>query len=371
MNSLEILNIGSCYSLINISPNLFKLENLKELNLSRNPLLFENNDFIACSVYSNNHSSTENESGDLTKFVAYRSLEKLISHDNNLSTFPDFFCNFINLEEIDMSRNLFKEIPHELQFFANLKILDISYNHIKNLIITQGMFVNLLKLQIDYNRITELSISDTTLQSLETLDLSFNRFSKLDRNIFQLKRLKNVSLLGVICNEIEKFHCIKDDPMSLTLTLKDISVLPNIFWYNGIYKLIVECKEQIDREINISEYVPTNSKIKYLDLSKCFLTSIPHGISKLINLETFKAEFNEIIILENVFTGITSLKVLDLSFNQISTIDENIFDIITLEKIDLYSNHIELLPSNINNTRNRNLQIDLFENPLRSGIDVD
>ncbi|EPR79232.1 Leucine rich repeat protein, partial [Spraguea lophii 42_110] len=103
----------------------------------------------------------------------------------------------------------------------------------------------------------------------------------------------------------------------------------------------------------------------------CFLTSIPYDISKLINLETFKAQCNELIILENVFTGLTSLKVLNLSINQITTIERSIFDIITLEKLIIYANSLELLPSNINNMRNRNLQIELFDNPLRLRLDED
>ncbi|EPR77704.1 Leucine rich repeat protein, partial [Spraguea lophii 42_110] len=370
MNSLEILSIGYCSHLISINSNLFKLKNLNELDLSRNPLLFKNNNFIAYSIYSDDKASTKNENNDPTKFVSYKSLKKLHISSNGLSTFPRIFYNFINLEELVVSRNLFKNIPRKLIFFINLKILDISFNHIKKLTIKQNMLSNLLKLYLNHNKITKLLIPDNTLKSLETLVLSCNRFSKLDKNIFRLKQLKSLSVFGIVFTEITKFPRERDDPISLKLTLKDISVLPNIFSYNCINELTVKCKDQIDKEINIFEHVPINSKIKYLDLSKCFLTSIPHSISKLINLETFEAEFNQIITLENVFIGMT-LKFLNLSFNQIISIDRSIFDIYTLERLDLSFNNIELIPSNINNTRNRNLQIDLHENPLRSGIDVD
>ncbi|EPR78234.1 Leucine rich repeat protein, partial [Spraguea lophii 42_110] len=90
----------------------------------------------------------------------------------------------------------------------------------------------------------------------------------------------------------------------------------------------------------------------------------------LINLEIFSASGNEIIILENISTGMTSLKSLDLSFNKIINIDESIFDITTLEELDLCGNLIELLPFNINNTRNWDLQIDLRTNPLLWGINI-
>ncbi|EPR77716.1 Leucine rich repeat protein, partial [Spraguea lophii 42_110] len=236
MNSLEILNIGGCYNLTSISSNLFKLENLKELDLSRNSLLFEKDDFISYSVYSDNHSSTEDKSGDLTSFVSYKSLKKLIIRGNVLSVFPRFFCNFINLEEIDISINLFEEIPYAIYSFTNLEVLNISYNRIKKITIENGMFNNLLRLYLQRNRITELSTSANALRNLETLDLSNNNFSKLDKNIFQLKPLNNVLVFGNIFTEIEKFPCERGDLMSLVLTLKDISVLPNIFCYNGIHE---------------------------------------------------------------------------------------------------------------------------------------
>ncbi|EPR79026.1 Leucine rich repeat protein, partial [Spraguea lophii 42_110] len=136
-------------------------------------------------------------------------------------------------------------------------------------------------------------------------------------------------------------------------------------------KLTVCCINRFDDEVDIFEHVQPDSKLKKLDLSNCFLTNIPPNISKLIKLETFNAGGNEIIILENVFTGMTSLKSLSLSFNQITNIDGSIFDMVTLEKLNLIFNRIELLPFNINNMSNRNLEINLCRNPLRLEIDTD
>ncbi|EPR77969.1 Leucine rich repeat protein, partial [Spraguea lophii 42_110] len=267
--------------------------------------------------------------------------------------------------------NSFEEIPFELYSFANLKILNIFSNRIEKVIIEDGMFNNLLELYLGYNKISEISISDNALQSLATFDLSCNNFQNLNKNILKtIKKLKKCIIIDNIFTEIERYIYEGDYLINLTLILKDISVLPNIFEFNCIHELIVECKGQSNNEIDIFEYVPINSKIKHLNLSHCFLISISSGISKLINLETFNAINNKIIILDNVFTDMNSLKLLDLSFNQIANIDRNIFDIVTLEELKLAFNYIELLPSNINNMSNRNLQIDLCRNPLYLGIDV-
>ncbi|EPR78233.1 Leucine rich repeat protein, partial [Spraguea lophii 42_110] len=233
MDSLETLHIQDYDCLININSNLFRLQNLRELNLAFDYLLFENDDFFAYSVYSDNQIYTENESNDPTNFVSYTFLKKLIISNNSLDMFPKNFTNFFNLEELDISNNFFEEIPYEIHSFTNLEILNISFNNIANIIIKNGMFTKLLKLYLQCNRITELSISDNTLQSLKTLDLSCNNLPKLDKNIFQLKRLKKLIVVGVIFTEIEKFPYIKHDPISLILTIKNINVLSNIFCYNG------------------------------------------------------------------------------------------------------------------------------------------
>ncbi|EPR79234.1 Leucine rich repeat protein [Spraguea lophii 42_110] len=199
MNNLEILNIGFCSRLISINSNLFRLTKLKELNLSNNPLLFRNDDFISCLVYSEYKTSGENEDNDDTNFVSYNSLKKLFICGNGLSTFPRIFSNSINLEQLDISNNSFEEIPYEIHSFINLEILNISNNCIKKMIIVDGMFKNLIELYLRCNKIPELSISDIVLQSLETLDLSFNRLSKIDRNILKsVKRFKKCIFSGNI-----------------------------------------------------------------------------------------------------------------------------------------------------------------------------
>ncbi|EPR78409.1 Leucine rich repeat protein, partial [Spraguea lophii 42_110] len=59
------------------------------------------------------------------------------------------------------------------------------------------------------------------------------------------------------------------------------------------------------------------------------------------------------------------------SHNQIVNIDKDIFDIPTLRNLMLYKNDIELLPAGINNISNRNVSIDLFQNPLLRQINTD
>ncbi|EPR77911.1 hypothetical protein SLOPH_588 [Spraguea lophii 42_110] len=87
MINLEVLSIENCYNLTNIS-----------LNLSHNYLLFKNNNFIACPIYSNDKTSTEKENNDSTNLVFSESLKILWINNNSLSSFPINFLGFINLE---------------------------------------------------------------------------------------------------------------------------------------------------------------------------------------------------------------------------------------------------------------------------------
>ncbi|EPR78190.1 Leucine rich repeat protein, partial [Spraguea lophii 42_110] len=376
MTDLETLSISRSYNLKNINVNLCKLKNLKQLDLSFNRLLFSNENFIDYSMHPDSHLNTNNSYYDgncsvYENIETFPCLKNLQIHNNTLSLFPSYFQNIPNLEKLDISTNDFEEIPHEIYSFLNLKKLEIDHNRIKIIIIDDNIFTNMLELCIQNNEIQQFSISDNALQNLISLNLSTNKIYKLDSNILKLKQLEHLIMSNNILTEIGKYHYTKDNPIYLSLNLKNISVLANIFYYNGIEKLIITCLEQFDGDIHIFENVPTNSKIEYLDLSYCFLTEIPYGISKLINLKIFIANHNQIVELKNVFGSNSSLKLLELIHNQLNNVDESIFDMPALQELILYGNRIELLPARINNISNRRILIDLCRNPLLRQVDTD
>ncbi|EPR78394.1 Leucine rich repeat protein, partial [Spraguea lophii 42_110] len=375
MTGLEILNINHSYDLEKINVNLCKLKNLKALDLSFNRSLFANGNFIDYSIHSDCHLDTNNSYCDENSSVykhdeTFFRLKNLRICNNSLSLFPSYFQNFVNLEELDISANDFEKIPHEIYSFSKLKKLEINHNRIKIIIIDNNIFNNMEELYIRNNEIQQCSISDNALQNLTSFDLSANKIYKLDNNILKLKRLKYLIIFNNILTEIERCHYTSDGPIYLNLDLKNISVLPNIFYYNNIEKLIIRCSERFDDNINIFENVSSDSKIKELDLSDCYLTNIPNTIFKLTNLIVFMANNNQIVELKNVFGINSSLELLELSHNQIVNIDKNIFDIPTLRNIMLYQNNIELLPVRINNVSNRNILINLSRNPLLQQINT-
>ncbi|EPR78406.1 Leucine rich repeat protein, partial [Spraguea lophii 42_110] len=306
MTGLETLNINHSYNLKNIYVDLCKLENLKELDLSFNILLFANENFIDCSMYSDSHLNTNSgycdENSSMDKHgETFSCLKNLLIHNNSLSLFPSYFQNFVNLEELDISENDFEKIPDEIYSFSKLKKLEINHNRIKIINIGNNIFNNMLKLCIRNNEILQCSISDNALQSLVSLDLSVNRIYKLDNNILKLKQLKYLIIFNNVLTEIEKYHHTRSGPSYLNLELKNISVLANIFYYNNIEKLIIRCSERFDGSIDIFENASANSKIKYLNLSNCYLANIPNTIFKLTNLTVFIANNNRIVELKNVF----------------------------------------------------------------------
>ena len=361
---LNTLYIGGYGNLKRVNINLFKLKTLRELNLSESKLLFSTNNLVE-------YPTTTFEKNDNNLLIEdYKYLKSPIISHNDLDRIPSFFTNFINLEELDISQNTFNKIPEEIHLFSSLKILNISKNYITEFIIGNDLFSNLLILDLSYNEITKISISTSSLQKSETLNLNSNEISILTKDVFQLNQLKKLSLnSNTPLTEIEKYSYTSDNPIILELTISDISVLPNIFYYNTISELIVRANRQFNDNIDIFEHVPIDSQIRSLDLSKCYLTYIPNNISRLTNLEVFIAQNNIIIEITNVFRSTLPLKLLDLSVNGITTIDEGIFDIITLEELILVNNHIEFLPPRINTVKNTNLKIDLSKNPIRPETD--
>ncbi|EPR77738.1 Leucine rich repeat protein, partial [Spraguea lophii 42_110] len=166
LKGLKTLCIGGCTNLKSVNNNLFKLKNLKELNLSENILLFSTKNSVE-------YTTTTFEKNDNNLLIEdYKYLKTLIISHSDLDRIPSFFTNFINLEELDISQNTFNKVPEEIHLFSSLKILNISKNYITEIIIGNDLFSNLLILDLSYNEITKVSISISSLQRLETLNLN-------------------------------------------------------------------------------------------------------------------------------------------------------------------------------------------------------
>jgi len=209
---------------------IFKLPNLKELNLSVNNLtalnhLEELQNLEILNIGMNNFKTFPIE---ITK------LKKLKTLDiwwNDIRTFPEeFYENNVNLEELDLTSMFkfdFKSNLSKIHRFKNLKQLNLGNNQIKNLNIefenlsnletfgyirqdkidTKSLILKLSKckklttIHLSVNHIKELPSEISLLNNLEELNLYENELTNLPSNLLRMKRLKSITLDG---NKIDK-----------------------------------------------------------------------------------------------------------------------------------------------------------------------
>lgn len=201
-----------------------KLNNLQELNLSKNNLSnlngIENLNYLqVLSIGMNNFKTFPSE------IIKLKNLKSLSVWWNSIKTFPDeFFSENIKIEELDMTSMFefdFKSNLNKIHSFKNLTKLNLGNNQIPYLTVQFDKLENLevfgyirqnsidlkelcLKLanckklktvHFSANNIKELPNEILLLESLEELNLFENKIQSLPTDIVKMKNLKEISLI--------------------------------------------------------------------------------------------------------------------------------------------------------------------------------
>ena len=107
-----------------------------------------------------------------------------------------------------------------------------------------------------------------------------------------------------------------------------------------IYGLTFAKEKRTELPTELSKFV----NLRYLNLNKNKIQSLPEYFDTLKRLEVFEAEKNDFIYFPFVLTRLTQLQIINLHQNDISTIPEGIQYCLLLEKLDLSDNAIGSIP---------------------------
>lgn len=229
-------------------------------------------------------------------------IEELSLYFNDISYFPDFPKEFIELK--------------------NLKKLYLSKNYISN-IKNICKLKNLKDLYLDWNYIQEIPKSITILKHLETLKLSDNRLNCISKEILKIKSL---TFLDISSNEIQNIPnniYFLENVKTLKLSNNHIKNIPN-----QLYKL---------------------KNLQELDLKKNNISKISNKIGKLKKLEYVDFSRNNISKLPINFYDLINLKYMNFSQNHIRYIHKDIQKLINIETINLSLNCLKEIPNRFPN----------------------
>jgi Leucine-rich repeat (LRR) protein len=127
-------------------------------------------------------------------FSRFVNLEELVISDNNFNVFPAVVLQCKKLKKLDAAANKFTEIPASLSALQNLEELSFAYNDLKALPKEICLFKNLINFNASNNTITALPECFSSLTKLSILDFSYNNLSVLPDEIIKLPALQTLDL---------------------------------------------------------------------------------------------------------------------------------------------------------------------------------
>ncbi|KAL1493141.1 hypothetical protein ABEB36_011259 [Hypothenemus hampei] len=298
VQSLEVLRLVNCSMDFAPLTNINRLLNLKELDLSKNPITSINDTFQLQNIRSIDLSMTNLKSLHEDVFVNLPSLE-ILRMNNNINL-RKFICHSDSLLYLDLSNSeMLDRIPTGRM--RKLYHLDMSGNFLK--IINGNSFANMINLQLlnlSMNAITVIhEDAFRGLNQLTSLDLSYNKIKSINEKTFvNNSALTYLNLSHNYINELD------------TISSSSLKVL--IASYCEIYQM--------------NRYSLTMMpNLVTLEMSRNFLTKLPDGLIAL-SLVILDLSYCRISSLTNdTFKEMFYLRDINLAYNALTTIDPSYF----------------------------------------------
>ncbi|XP_038654895.1 toll-like receptor 5 [Scyliorhinus canicula] len=307
------------------------------------------------------------------------------------------FRNLPNLTSLDLGGN--KELELDVEAFSGLRklqVLYLDYNGLDDSILQQGYFKDLVSMhtlilegnKIEHirpdatfrnlhslvnvrfkaNRIHQIcegDLGNVRLRYFQTFDISSNRYlynnERFDwekcGNPFQgiMLNTLDISLTGLSTRQLEKMFLAVRGTLIIQIKMQFMS-FGRSFGFNNI-----------DDPNNQTFSGLRDSSVMILDMTHGYLFTLATNVfSHLSSLKILTLSLNKINQIEkNAFFGLESLQQLNLSFNLLGEIYTSTFDgLRDVSYIDLHHNHIGAIQHNAFHGLNQLKTLNLRDNSL-------
>uniref|UniRef100_A0A3Q3B1Y4 Protein scribble homolog n=1 Tax=Kryptolebias marmoratus TaxID=37003 RepID=A0A3Q3B1Y4_KRYMA len=319
-------------------------------------------------------------------FFRLLNLRKLGLSDNEIQRLAPEVANFMQLVELDISRNI-PEIPESIKFCRALEIADFSGNpltlpdgftqlralaHLSlNDVSLQTLpsdigLANLVTLELRENLLKSLP-SLSFLVKLEQLDLGSNELEVLpdtlgalpnlrelwlDRNQLsslppELGNLRRLVCLDVSENRLEELPSELSGLLALTdllLTQNLLEVIPDSISLKQLSILKVDQ----NRLTHLTDSIGECENLTELVLTENLLQSLPRSLGKLKKLTNLNVDRNRLSSVPKELGGCASLNVLSLRDNRLGKLPCELADATELHVLDVAGN-LQNLPFALTN----------------------
>lgn len=364
--------------LVTVPEDVYKMENLRELNISGNNIGTVNlNKFLTLTSLNEiilEHNMIRvieiDEENDASFGRQISGIQTIDMSNNFIEVLPNnFVSRFIQLQHLYLSHNMIGSIGLlTFEGIVQLQTLDLSHNKLLEIGHALARFRNLKELSISHNNITKLSeYNFDTLLNLEKLNASSNGITTIENNTFQaLTKLKNLDLryngLKIITNQIFSSNVNLN---SLFLSDNKIkSIEENSFNSTQIIEFCIQNNDLVG-VLNKNAFKGVN--VLELNLSNGNLTSIKdEAFSNMLQLNNLNVSSNSISNLSfSAFTSLVSLNILDLSHNKLKEFNFDSQSLKKLTKLYAHHNNIEKIVKDVFENFESLQELDISFNDIK------
>ena len=259
-----------------------------------------------------------------------------------------------SLVELDLSKNKLQSIPETIQFLPFLEILRVSNNQLLSIPNGLGALTRLKKIYLNENSLQFLPPNlFSKMIGLEEIYLYKNRLENIcDNNSSIFDNMKHLKFLDIHSNYLTVFNIFTEMPIldSLLLSYNQIQ------YVNGLDK----CYNLTNLDLNNNKIMDFPSdilklkKLKTLNLQNNDLNGIPNTLGLMNNLVRLNIEGNPLKRLVGKMRNCSTEELKNYLKSRITDVD---FENAPMSKEDLYD---------INDSTNMNNQIlqNIFNNGL-------
>jgi len=265
-----------------------KINNINDLHAKRGRYINRNDVIIDLNLQNKNLSFFP----DLENLNIY----KLYLYNNKIPSVPDYICNFIKLEFLNLSNNQIIVLPESIHILTSLisinldnnsiitipetltrlgKLKSLSFinNNIENIPETIGNLISLIELKMNRNSISYIPESIGDLSNLIHFTAGFNKISTLPNSINNLLKLS-----------------------FLELNDNNLLYFPKIDGLDSLQKLLLDNNRELKNKIVISSTLLNINSIN-ISIHNTLITEISRPTNITLSSQTMKDLEDNLIII--------------------------------------------------------------------------
>ncbi|KAK2952768.1 putative DNA mismatch repair protein Mlh1 [Blattamonas nauphoetae] len=271
-----------------------------------------------------------------------------------------------NLEEIDLSFNVLKDIPDSILKINTLLSLTLTGNQITVLSpVVDKCFPELLHLGLAGNHLQSIPAS-TKIPSLMSLSIEYNQLVEVPmHSFFHKAKQKHVSLVGNFLAQLPANLSFWQFVTFLDLSENKLNSLPDGISACANLEVLLLKRNLFTK---LPEHLDNVPKLSYLDVSfnkLVLLAATKINLGKTITVLNLSG--NELVALPNQLNNLTSLSRLIVSDNLLQVIPESLASCDHLSYVDVSKNPFIAPPPNL--LSSHEIKIKFANTPLSDRLD--